>query len=173
MLRRALDFLYTACAVAAAAFMVLILTVILAQSIGRQFGVVVPSANEVAGFAFAAVVFLALAPTFRAGGHIRVSLLLQALGPGPRRWVEVFCLAVAIALAAFLTIYLGRTALGSFDYGDVSPGLLRIPLWIPQAAMVAGIGVFGIALVDALVAVLAGRTPPHLVAHPADEAPVE
>ena len=146
MLRRMLDLLYDACAVAAALLMVLILGIILAQSIGRQFGVVVPSANEVAGFAFAAVVFLALAPTFRAGGHIRVSLLLQALAPGSRRWVEVFCLAVAIALAAFLTVYLGRTALGSLGYGDVSPGLLRIPLWIPQAAMVAGVGVFAVAL---------------------------
>lgn len=173
MLRRMLDLLYDACAVAAALLMVLILGIILAQSIGRQFGVVVPSANEVAGFAFAAVVFLALAPTFRAGGHIRVSLLLQALAPGPRRWVEVFCLAVAIALAAFLTVYLGRTALGSLGYGDVSPGLLRIPLWIPQAAMVAGVGVFAVALIDALVTVLAGRTPSHLAERPADETPVE
>lgn len=169
MLRRALDHLYAACAVAAAGFMVLILVIILAQSIGRQMGIVVPSANEIAGFAFAAVVFLALAPTFRAGGHIRVSLLLQALPPTPRRWIEMVCLAIAIALALFLTVYLGRTTLGSIDYGDVSPGLLSIPLWIPQAAMVAGIGVFVIALADAFVDVLRGVTPPHLIDRPADE----
>ncbi len=51
-----------------------VLGVILAQVVGRLLGFVVPSALELAGFATAGLIFLGLAPTLRAGGHIRVGL---------------------------------------------------------------------------------------------------
>jgi len=75
-MRATLDLLYKSCGVLAAISLSGIAVLILAQIIGRFFGVLVPSANEIAGFLMAASSFLALAYVFRAGSHIRVTMLL-------------------------------------------------------------------------------------------------
>ncbi|MEI8632394.1 TRAP transporter small permease subunit [Vibrio sp. PP-XX7] len=50
--------------------------------VGRWFGVIIPSSDDFAGFLLAASSFLGLAYTFRAGGHIRVSLFTAHLRNG-------------------------------------------------------------------------------------------
>jgi len=153
-MRKALDRLYFASGILAALFMVLIATVVLAQIVGRMFGFIVPSASEIAGFSVAASSFLALAPTLQHGAHIRVTLILEQLPERVHRWVEVWCLGVAFALSVYATRWLVDLVAGSIRFGDVSQGLLAIPLWIPQAGMTIGLGIFAIALLDNLVAVL-------------------
>ena len=160
-MRVLLDGLYRACAVLAAVFLVAIGLLILAQMLGRLVGVVVPSANELAGFCMAATSFLALAPTFRRGGHIRVSLVVARLPPSARLWTEVWCLGFASALIAYFAWYLVDLALYSALHGRLSPGLLPIPLWIPQAGMAFGTVVLAVALLESLVAVLRGRPPSY------------
>ena len=92
---RLLDRLYAAGAALAATFLVLIAALTLAQVVGRMIGVLVPDAGDLAGYAMAAATFLALAHTFRSGGHIRVNLLLGRLSPGSRRLAELWCLGVS------------------------------------------------------------------------------
>ena len=77
---RLLGKLYAAGAVLAAVFMVLIAALTLSQVVGRAIGIVVPDAGDLAGYAMAAATFLALAHTFRSGGHIRVNLVLAHVG---------------------------------------------------------------------------------------------
>lgn len=153
-MRKILDGLYLGSGVLAALFMILIVTVILAKIVGRFFGFLVPSASEIAGFSVAASSFLALAPTLQHGAHIRVTLVLEQLPQRAHRWVEVWCLGAAFALSLYYTRWLIKLVTGSIRFGDVSPGLLAIPLWIPQAGMAIGLGVFTIALLDNLVVVL-------------------
>lgn len=153
-MRRLLDRLYFASGVLAAVLMVAIAAVVLAQIISRFFGFLVPSASEIAGYSVAASAFLALAPTLQHGSHIRVSLLLEQLPQRVHRWAEVWCLAIAFALSVYYTYCLTQLVSGSIQYGDVSPGLLAIPLWIPQLAMAIGAGIFAIALLDNLLIVL-------------------
>jgi TRAP-type C4-dicarboxylate transport system permease small subunit len=160
-MRPVLDLLYRGCAVLAALSIVAIAVLILAQSIGRLFGILVPSANELAGFCMAAATFLALAPTFRAGGHIRVSLLLAQVPAVWQRVLEVWCLLFAAAVSGYFTWYAADLALTSWRFGDVSPGLVPVPLWIPQAGMAFGLGVLVVAVLDGLAEVLAGRRPGH------------
>lgn len=160
-MRIALDWLDRLCAGLAALAVATICLLTLASSIGRAFGVVVPSANELAGYAMAAASFLALAPTLRAGGHIRVQLLLGALPPAARRWLELWCIAMSLALVGYLAWWSVDLARQSYVFGDVSPGLLPVPLWIPQGLMALGAVTLALGLIEALVDCLRGRTPPH------------
>jgi TRAP-type C4-dicarboxylate transport system permease small subunit len=160
-MRRILDGLYKVCAVLAAVFMAAIAVLILSQTIGRPLGVVVPDANELAGFCFAALTFLALAPTFRSGGHIRVTLFTSRLPESLRHGMEVAALVVSLGLVSFAAWAAVDLARGSLEYGDVSPGVTAFPLWIPQAAMAFGLVVLVACLVETLIDVVRGKEPPY------------
>lgn len=160
-MRRALDAVFGLCAVLAAVALAGIAVVILAGTIGRWVGVVVPSSNEISGYLVAAATFLALAPTLRAGGHIRVALVIGRLGETGRRIAEVWCLGAALALVAYFAWWTIDLALTSWDFGDVSPGLLPIPLWLPQAFMALGLVALTAALAESLVLVATGKAPAY------------
>src|SRR4051794_23834160 len=83
--RRVLDRVYELSGCLAGLCLVAIAVLVLAQIVGRLLGILVPSADDFAGYAMGASVFLALAHTLRAGGHIRVSLIIDRLGPRARR----------------------------------------------------------------------------------------
>ena len=87
---------YVVGAVLAAAFMVLIAALTLPGD-RWAIGIVVPDAGDLAGYAMAASTFLALARTFRSGGHIRVNLVLLSIGPRAYG-LECWCLLVLGAI---------------------------------------------------------------------------
>lgn len=154
LLRSALDRLYTASGVLAALFLITILTLILLQMLARWTGEVFPGAPDYAGYAMAAASFFAFAHALNHGAHIRVSILLNALGTRGRRIVEVWCFSIAAALAWYFCFYAIKTTWWSYKFGDISQGQDATPLWIPQMAMVIGAIIFAIALTDNLIHVL-------------------
>ncbi|KZD12507.1 TRAP transporter small permease [Oceanibaculum pacificum] len=160
-MRTALDLLYKLCGYLAAICLAGIGALIMAQIIGRFFGLLVPSANEIAGFLMAASSFLALAYSFRAGTHIRVNLFLLRLSPASRRYVDILCLVAGTVLMGYFAWYTWVLVQDSIRYKEVSDGLVPVPLAIPQAAMFAGILVLAIAFVDELVSVLRGNKPSY------------
>ncbi len=163
-MRRALAALYLGCGWLAGGFLLAIAVMVLAQVGGRLFGVLVPLADEFAGFCLAASSFLALAMTFRAGAHVRVSLLLQALPPPARRWTELWALAAATALAGYFAYYLCEMVYESYLFGDVGQNIVPTPLWIPQSAMALGMVALTVALLEALISVVLGVEPAHMAA---------
>ena len=118
---------------------------------GAPIGLVVPSYAEFAGYFLAAASFLALASTLRAGAHVRVVVALQRVPLAARPWLELWSTAVAGAAAGFFAWHAARLAAESYRFGDVSSGLVPVPLWLPQAAMALGLIILAIALVDHLV----------------------
>jgi TRAP-type C4-dicarboxylate transport system permease small subunit len=157
--RRILDGIYRCSLALAALCLAAIAVLILAQVVGRWFGILVPAAEELAGYLMAAATFLALAYTQRSDGHIRVTLLVGRLGPRARRWQEVAVLIIMLPLSAALAWWCALLAAESFAYGDTSSGHLAVPLWIPQAPMALGLVVFTLALADELLCTLVrGRT---------------
>ncbi len=173
MLRRALDRLYLASGWIAAGFLVAIFLVVLGQVIfnmidvamrwttGTPIGLLIPSYAEFAGFFLAAASFFALAHTLKQGAHIRVTLVVQHLPARLRRGVEIWCCAVAAALAGYFTFWTGNLTQQSWRFGDVSYGLVPIPLWLPQLAMTLGALILTIALLDELQRVVRGRPPAY------------
>lgn len=169
--RSGLDRLYGLCGAAAALFLVAICVVVMAQvaanaidalmqwATGRPIGLIVPSYAEFAGFFLAAASFLALPYALRAGAHIRVMSVLDRLGPRTRFVAEVWCAAAGAVLTAYFTWYSLLLVAESLFYGDVSPGMVEVPLWIPQAAMSVGLVILTIAFIDRCVCLLAGILP--------------
>ncbi len=169
MLRRLLDGLYAVAGWTAALFIVAIAALVAAQvslnladkvlgGLGLpRLGVTIPSYADFTGFFLAAASFLALAATLRAGGHIRVTLLTSRLGGALGRVVEAFAVALAAAATLYFTWFTGLLVLESHTYGDMSSGMVAAPIWIPQSAMLVGLAVLGVALLDDLWSLLRGR----------------
>ncbi|HET9715464.1 MAG TPA: TRAP transporter small permease subunit [Pseudolabrys sp.] len=108
------------------------------------------SLNEICGYLLAAASFLALGGTLKAGAHIRVTLVLAALSEKRRRYVELWAFGFAAAACAYMTGHLASFAWVSFRFHEVSPGVVRVPLAYPQAAMSLGALILTIALLDEL-----------------------
>ncbi|WP_010138767.1 TRAP transporter small permease subunit [Oceanicola sp. S124] len=167
MIRRLLDTLYLAGgALAALAILAICLLVaaqvglnILARVGGPAWSYTIPSYADFAGFLLAAASFLAMAHTLRAGVHIRVNLLISRLNPRATWGLELFTLALATALAAYATRYAIALTYESWDYGDMSSGMVAVPLWIPQLFMDAGLALLTLAFLDTLVESIRARRP--------------
>ncbi|MRX50216.1 TRAP transporter small permease subunit [Paracoccus sp. S-4012] len=152
-LGRALDLLYDGAAVLSALCMVAMFVIILAQMIARWSSVMMPGATEYAGYLMAAGSFLAFAHTLNRGAHIRVGLLLVALGRH-RRWAELLCLVIGATASAYVAWFAGRLVYWSGRLGDVSQGQDATPLWIVQAPIAIGAAILAIAFIDNLVTFL-------------------
>jgi TRAP-type C4-dicarboxylate transport system permease small subunit len=123
---------------------------------GRAYGLVLPSYAEFTGYFLAASTFLAGAYTLNAGGHIRVALLIQNLGPASRRMVELWCAGTGAVFAVYFTWWSLLLTLESWEFNDVSPGIVPVPIWLPQSAMSVGLVILSIALLDRFHRVLTG-----------------
>ncbi|HRQ64999.1 MAG TPA: TRAP transporter small permease subunit [Xanthomonadaceae bacterium] len=147
-LRTALDRLYYGAGVLAAACLAGIAVLVLAQIVGRWFGVLVPSAEDFAGYLLAAATFLALAHALREGAHIRVELVSARLPAAVRSFVEGIVLLVALAFALWAAWHAGVMVFESWSFAEVSSGHVAVPMWLPQLPMALGIAVFALALLD-------------------------
>lgn len=152
-LRRGLDAVYSAAAVLAALCLVAILVAICVQMTSRWLGNPVQGASDYAGYLMAAASFLAFPAALNAGAHIRVSLLLNALGKA-RFWLELWCLGIATAATVYLAWYAVRMVYWSWRLGDVSQGQDATPLWIAQAPLAVGAVLFAICVADNLASLL-------------------
>ncbi len=172
-MRPALNIMYRISGGLAATFLVLILAIVLAQVglnvadkvakwfTGAPIGFLIPSYADFAGYFLATATFFALAYSFREGAHIRVNLFLMPLSPGVRRWFESWACLIAVSFTGYFAWYSADLMYDSWRYNDLSPGLVPIKLWIPQAAMTAGLIMLFVASLDALVQVLRGLEPDY------------
>ncbi len=152
-MRKFLDGLYLASGVLAATFMALIGLSILAQIAGRALNFTIDM-TELSGFFMAASTFLGLAYTFRHGGHIRIGLLVTRMAGARRKALELWCCGFGALLAGYLALQAVLFVLDSYEFNDISPGLMAVPFWIPQSGMAAGLVILAIALLDSGWAIL-------------------
>ncbi|WP_322894197.1 MULTISPECIES: TRAP transporter small permease [unclassified Yoonia] len=168
-MRKVLDALYAVALAIACLAMVAIAVLVLVQILGRvldralifagatPLGFSIPSLSDFGGFLFVASATLALPATLRAGGHVRVSLLLNIGGPVVQRILGILVLMVALGLAGFATWHSGLQVLDSWRFNAVSFGMVQVPLWIPQGVMTLGFGLLLVAVADELVTALRGQ----------------
>ena len=141
-------------------FLVAIGATTVVQIVGRFFGVAIDS-TELSGFCLAASSFLGLAYALKSGTHVRVNLMIRGLSGKTKKAVELWCCgagAVAVGYFAANAVYF---AYESFQFGDISPGLIAAPFWIPQSGMAIGAVILTIALIDEFVRIAQGKEPSY------------
>lgn len=161
-LRRSLNGLYAGAGALAAVCVLLIFVLMIAAPLGRALTWRVGWINDVVAWLCAAAAFLGMAHSFRNGDFVRVTLLLEHLGPALRRRLEVVALAVAALAVGYLGFWAGRFTLESWQIGEMAGNLVAIPIWIPQLSFVIGTFIFMIAMIDECVAVLRGAKPSYV-----------
>ena len=159
VIRRILDGLYAGSAWAAGICMAAILVVTLLQVLGGFTDIHVRGTDAYAGYAMAASSFFALASTLKRGEHIRVTLIIDRFQGPTRRWLEYWCLGVAVMLSGFFAWYAWDMVYWSWEFDSRSDAMDASPLWVPQSAMALGVTILTVAFVDEFVQVVAGRDP--------------
>jgi len=163
-LRRFLDRLYAASGALAAVCLASICVLMLAQAVGREFGLLIRAADDITSWLCAAAAFLALGHTFRHGELVRVGLFIDMLRGGTRRAAEVLALVVTALFVGYMAWAVAKFVYESWKFKEVAQGLVKIPIWIPQLCFVFGVLIFLIAVLDELVLVLRNKKPAYQVA---------
>ena len=160
-MRRFLDRLYYASGAFAALCIAAICVLMLAQSFGREAGILIRGAEDIVAWLCAACAFLALGHTFRHGDLVRVGVFLDRL-PGRLRWyAELAALGVTTIFVAYILWAVTRFVYDSWQFKEVAQGLIRVPIWIPQLSLPLGIAIFFVAVLDELVTVLRRQKPAY------------
>ncbi len=170
-MRRFLDALYVASGALAAAFILAIAVLVMAQVSlnivdriaaavnGTALGLTIPSYSDFTGFFLAAASFLALAHTLRSGDHIRVTLLTSRFSGKTSRIFDLLAVGVAFIATVFIAWFCIALVIESYEYGDMSSGMVAVPIWMPQSFVAVGTVILAIALADELHAQLRGQPP--------------
>jgi TRAP-type C4-dicarboxylate transport system permease small subunit len=145
-----------------AAIVVLGLTAFIASAVfcRRVLGAPILAADEISGYGLLAIVFLGLAYTMKAGGHIRADLVLEHVPTRVRCALETA--ATILALLFSLVLLLGCWGLVAEYYarGTLSFRYLQIPLWIPGTLLVVGAAILPLQLLARLLRLIgAGPAP--------------
>ena len=164
MLRRWLDRLYLAAGGMGAACVALIGALMIGQSVAREFGVRTGAINDIVAWLCAAAAFLAMAHAFKHGDFVRVTLLLENLGPRWRHVFELVSLAIATLFTGYIAWSITLYVMDSRTFGDMAGGLVVIPIWIPQSSLAIGSFLLFVAVADQFVHVLRGNRPDYVVA---------
>ena len=85
------------------------------------------------------------------------------MGQASDRAVVHGCGAVAMSYFTTQTVLM---VYDTFRFGEKTKGLIIVDLWIPQAAMAAGIAVLAVALTDEFVGAVRGNEPSYDSAGP-------
>src|SRR5215216_3314940 len=97
----------------------------------------IPVAWEYSSYLMASSFTFGAAMTLRAGGHIRVTLLLARLSPRGRRLLEILAALAGVLLSGFLAYSMVLFSWSSYSRGATSISS-DTPVWIPQAVITFG-----------------------------------
>lgn len=151
--RLILDGAYALAGTVSALCLVAILVVIVAQMVARWSSMTFPGGAEYAGYLMASASFLAFAHALNHGTHIRVNLMLTALGRH-KFWGELWCMVIATAASTYVAWYAAKLVYWSKKLGDISQGQDETMLWIVQLPMAAGAILLAICFADNLLTLI-------------------
>ena len=158
-MRVLLDKLYLAGGALGAIFIALIAALMIAQSILREFHVNTGAVNDVVAWFCAAAAFFAMAHAFKHGDFVRVTLVLEKANAKTRRVMEISSLFIGSISVTYLAFWACRFTYESWEFNDISQGLLPMPMWIPQLSFAMGSLLLLVAVVDEFIIVIRGGIP--------------
>ncbi|MEX3314427.1 TRAP transporter small permease [Sulfitobacter sp. PS-8MA] len=148
--------IFTLCGALAALSLLGIAVLILSQIGLRMVGRQIPSADDFAAWGLSASIFLALPATLIRGDHIRVTSLRQLMPARLGHAADVLAALFATALMGWAAWAIFQYVMESWSYNDLSQGVVAVPLWIPQSAMVLGSVLFALAFAERSLRLILG-----------------
>ena len=107
--------------------------------IGRRYlGIFSGVTDEMSEYALAIGASWALAYTLKAGGHVRVDILLDKFTPPARRLADALAMVVMAVFSATVAFVLWKLVAASFAIGATGHSIIQTPQWIPQACAALG-----------------------------------
>ena len=138
-LSRALGWAVNTSAFGAASIVVILMIMVVADIFGRKvLNKPVPMSYEVGAFMLVFIVFLGLAYSQRQKAHIRVEILTLRMQPKTRALMDLFAYTLGIAIYGAIFYQTFKWSYHSFEIGEYVAGLINIPKWPSQFAMVFG-----------------------------------
>jgi TRAP-type C4-dicarboxylate transport system permease small subunit len=112
----------------------------------KLFAVSLGGADELSGYAFAIGSAWAFSFALLRRANVRVDALYQHLPPKLCAVLDILAIAALGVFALFLARYGWDVMATSWSLASRSNSALKVPLWIPQALWVAGLGLFLVTL---------------------------
>jgi TRAP-type C4-dicarboxylate transport system permease small subunit len=124
----------------------------------RYFGLFSGVTDEIGGYALALGGSWAFAYALKAGGHVRVDILLPRLSSSARTRLDAAAMLIMAVFAGTVSVFVWKLAASSYDVGATGHSIIQTPQWIPQALMATGYTVLAlVALTGFLGRALAPR----------------
>ncbi|MCJ8140869.1 TRAP transporter small permease subunit [Falsirhodobacter halotolerans] len=120
-------------------------------------GVSVSFSWDVAAYLMGACFLLASASALRAGTHVRVTALAEVLPPRAAWALDLAAGVIGLAVTVLLVWALGQMAWLSGMRGSTSPGVVRIPLVVPQGVLTLGAALLCLQMAAQVLRVLSGE----------------
>lgn len=157
---RLIDRLAIWAAALAAAFLLLMSVLMLAEVVARSaFAQSLVFSWEFSGYLMGAVFLFGAAYTLRSGGHVRVSLLAEHVPAGFARGLDYFCTVVGILVTAYILYALCDLTYTSYTREIVSFTPTQTPLIIPQGILALGALLLFLQMVARLVRMFLNEPP--------------
>ena len=106
----------------------------------KLFNAPIPSHLELSELFLPPIIFLALAYTQSTGGHVRMTIFIDWLGPRSRHAAEIGALILSLGIYVVICYYSGKHAYRAWAVDDVTMSPPYFPTW--PAAMVVPLGMF-------------------------------
>lgn len=103
-----------------------------------MFNAPIPGHLEIAELIAPGIIFLALAYTQSTGGHVSMTLVVDLLPSGARRYADVFNLVLSVAIYAILTYFSAKHTYITALFGDVTMNYYY-PVWPSTMAVTIGL----------------------------------
>lgn len=131
-----------------AAFMLLIVALILVEILSRVlFGVSTLIAAEYSGYMLVGLVLLGFAYTIGNDGFIRISMVRTRLPERARRILDIIACIFSAAVTAFVFRYSVLMVYDSKELGMQADTIAETPFWIPQLLVPIGLAMLFLQLV--------------------------
>lgn len=157
---RALDRLSTLLAALAAVSLVAMTLLMLAEVVARNLlHQSLTYSWEFSGYLMGLVFFFGAAYTLRTNGHVRVTMLAEALPPRFARLLDIFATLVGLLVTGFIFYALADLTLTSFQRGVKSFTPTQTPLIIPQGLLALGALLLFLQMVARLIRLWRGQAP--------------
>ena len=138
-LSKALGWAVNSSAFGAAAIVVILMAMVVADIFGRKvLNKPVPMSYEVGAFMLVFIVFLGLAYSQRQRAHIRVEILTLRMPPRLRAIMDLVAFTLGIAIYGAIFYQTFKWSYHSFEIGEYVAGLVNIPKWPSQFAVAFG-----------------------------------